>query len=128
MRPLKRHEYVIVFQGTGVQKGWDDCVAAVRNAMVEAWEQLTLAPLEESQRQYQLRGSAATVNYQGVALPQWQYKISDGGRLLYLVDSAPVMKRGKQVHAGTVIVVEASPGHPKATERVKGSRKGPGRR
>ena len=118
----------MVYQGVAVEKGWKDCLAVARNATVEAWEALTLAPLDGSQRQYQLRGDEATVTHQGVSLPQWEYKITDGGRILYLVDERPVLKNGKAQWAGTVIIIEASPGHPKRTEKVRGGRKGPGRR
>ncbi len=61
-------------------------------------------------------------------LAQWEVKITSGGRLIYLIDQDPVLNsRGKQTHVGTVILLGASAGHPKRTERVKGSRKGPTR-
>lgn len=50
-------------------------------------------------------------------LAQWEYKIANGGRLVYLIDEDPVLNsRGKQTHAGTVILIVASSGHPKRTE------------
>lgn len=128
-RPNKPSEYLIVLQGTSVEKQWNDCVAAARSAMTDAWDVLTTAPTTSSPRQYRLRAAEADRTYQGRQLPQWEYKITDGGRLLYLVDDEPVItSRGRQTHAGRVIILEASPGHPKHTERVRGSRKGPGRR
>ncbi len=61
-------------------------------------------------------------------LAQWEYKITSGGHLIYLIDKDPVLNpRRKQTYVGTVIILEASTGHPKRTEEVKGSRKGPTR-
>lgn len=97
--------------------------------MADAWDALVGAPGAESERQYQLRGTLAHRQHQGRTLPQWEYKFTDGGRILYLLDTEPVLNsRGKQVQAGRVIILEATPGHPKHTERVRGSRKSPGRR
>lgn len=128
-RPHKNSDYRILTMGPGVEKGWRDCVAAARSAMSDAWDQLTEAPTEQAPRQYQLRGDDAYANYQGARLPQWEYKITNGGRLIYLVDDSPVLDAaGRKRFAGTVYIVEASAKHPKWTETVKGSRKGPGRR
>jgi hypothetical protein len=128
-RPSKRSDYQIVFAGAGVEREWANCLAAARNAVCDAWDALTSDPLMVTPRQYQLRGSEATKTYQGATLPQWEYKITDGGRLLYLVDSEPVLNtRGKPLFAGRVVLLLASPGHPKHTEKAKGGRKSPGRR
>lgn len=117
-----------MFQGKSVEREWTECLAVARNAMVDAWDALTATPDAESTRQYQLRGSEALRKHQGQALPQWEYKFSDGGRIMYLLDAAPVLNpRGKQLFAGRVIIIDASPGHPKRTERVKGGRPSPGR-
>lgn len=119
----------MVFAGTGVEREWSDCLAVARNAVCDAWDALTADPLAVTPRQYRLRGAEATKTYQGAALPQWEYKITNGGRLLYLVDARPVLDvRGKPLFAGRVVLLLAVPGHPKHTEKVKGSRKGPGRR
>jgi hypothetical protein len=128
-RPSKRSDHQIVFAGAGVEREWSDCLAVARNAVCDAWYALTIDPLAVTPRQYRLRGAEATKTYQGLTLQQWEYKITDGGRLLYLVDPAPVLdSRGKQLFAGRVILLLASPGHPKHTEKVKGGRKSPGRR
>lgn len=117
-RPSKKTDYCIVLNGPSVEKGWRDCIAQVRNAMVEAWERLTEAPAERSERQYQLAGELAARTLDGKRLPQWQYKISDAGRLRYLVDDAPVVdNRGRRQFAGRVIVVAADPGHPGDTDK-----------
>jgi len=78
-RPNKPSEYLIVLQGTSVEKQWNDCVAAARSAMTDAWDVLTTAPTTSSPRQYRLRAAEANRMYQGRQLPQWEYKITDGG-------------------------------------------------
>jgi len=128
-RPHKASDYLLVFQGASVHKQWQDCLTAARNAATDAWDALTVAPAQVSERQYQLRGELAFRTYRGHALPQWEHKISNGGRLIYLIDDQGLLNaRGRQTHAGTVIMLEASPGHPKRTEKVLGARKSPGRR
>ncbi len=123
-RPHKSSDFLISCQGISVHKQWLDCLAGARNATTDAWDALTVAPARVSERQYQLRGDLAFRTFRGRVLAQWEYKITDGGRLIYLIDDDPVLNsRGKQTHAGTVIVMEASPGHPKHTERIKGSRR-----
>jgi hypothetical protein len=110
-RPLKRSEYEIVFITRDAEKGWTDCLATVRNAVVEAWEQLTLEPLHESPRQYKLREDYATGTYQGVTYDRWQYKLSNGGRIWYFVDT-----KTKTKFTGRVMLERVEPGHPKQTD------------
>lgn len=120
-RPSKTTEFTLVISGSRVRRGWDECVRAANNNMAQAWDQLTRTPKAVSDRQTQLKGVMSHRTYQGRELEQWQYEFSSGGRLIYLIDPTPVLNsRGKQQSAGTVIVVEASVGHPKRTERVRG--------
>ena len=117
-RPLRKAEYEIVLTSSGAEKGWRDMLAAARNATVDAWEQLTTAPEEQSARQYPLKGDLGTGVYRGTTYVRWQYKLTDGGRIWYFVDRTPAGK-----HAGRVLVHEVSPGHPKSSERVRGRRR-----
>jgi len=50
------------------------------------------------------------VTIAGKDLEQWQYELTGAARILYAAD------RDKR----TVFIIEASPGHLKATERVRG--------
>lgn len=110
-RPTKKTEYQLVFCSREAVNGWQDCLAAVRNAVVDVFDRLTAHPEVETQRQYRLQGDFATGNYAGVVYERWQYKISDGGRIWYFVDHT---KSGSK--AGSVLIERAEPGHPKATE------------
>ncbi|WP_431954250.1 hypothetical protein [Nocardia lijiangensis] len=64
-RPVKRTEYEIVFITSEAQKGWTDCLAAARNAMVDAWDLLTREPEVRSARLYPLKGELGYGSYQG---------------------------------------------------------------
>ncbi|WP_336031016.1 hypothetical protein [Geodermatophilus sp. FMUSA9-8] len=116
-RPLRKVEYEIVTITKSAEKGWRDMLATARNATVDAWEQLTAAPEEQSPRQYPLKGDLSTGTYQGTAYTRWQYKLTDGGRIWYFVDRTTAGK-----HAGRVLIHDVSPGHPKSSERVRGRR------
>lgn len=57
-------------------------------------------------RQHRLRGSLAARPLGGSQLPQWEFEVTAGGRVRYLVDEP-----GRTVH-----LVYASPRHPKDTD------------
>ncbi|WP_175585985.1 hypothetical protein [Nocardia cyriacigeorgica] len=111
-RPLKRAEYEIIFITSEAQKGWIDCLAAARNAMVDAWYVLTREPQRISARLYTLKGGFRYGTHQGRPYERYQYKFSDGGRLWYFVEHAP---KGSKT-AGRVLLERCMPGHPKETE------------
>ncbi len=86
--------------------GWEQvCSAAPANARV-AWERLTTEPRNRDDRQHPLKGSLSMRTVNGVAMEQWQYEVTSGGRLWYCIDDA---KR-------TVWLTGAMTGHPKSTE------------
>jgi hypothetical protein len=58
-------------------------------------------------RQHRLRGDLATHRHNGRDLEQWEYEVTSGGRVRYLIDDQP----------STVWIVYASPRHPKDTDR-----------
>jgi hypothetical protein len=57
-------------------------------------------------RQHRLRGDLAIHRHNGADLEQWEYEVTSGGRVRYVVDDA----------TRTVWLVYASPRHPKDTE------------
>ena len=111
-RPLKKTEFQLVFITRDAAKGWGDCLATIRNAVVDAWDQLSTDPLHESERQYRLREDFASGTYQGTVYERWQYKLSNGGRIWYFVDATAAGKS-----AGRVLLERVEPGHPKQTDR-----------
>jgi hypothetical protein len=89
-----------------VGKGWEDLAREALNALDEAWVQITGNPRRHTERQHQLRGSKATHNYKGVVLEVWQYEVTAGARLWYLIDD----------DSRTLWLFHAGTGHPKSTE------------
>jgi hypothetical protein len=69
-------------------------------------------------RCYQLRGDLSTVLVDGVVLPQWQYKVTDGARLWYAVDEP----NAKAKKPGRVVITKAATGHPNETDSKKNFR------
>jgi hypothetical protein len=89
-------------------KGWGDlCTAATGNTR-RCYEALRGDPLSTSDpdRQHRLRGRLATATLGGTEYPQWEYEVTAGGRVRYLVDQPRRI----------VYFVYASIRHPKDTD------------
>ena len=71
-----------------------------------AWERITSDPRQRDGRQHPFRGSLGARTVNGEEMDQWQYEVTSGGRLWYCIDD----KRR------TILLTDAMPGHPKATE------------
>jgi len=88
--------------------GWEElCRHALANTrrcleVLQAQPRSTASP----DRQHRLRGDLATRRHNGKDLEQWEYEVTSGGRVRYLIDD----------HTATVWLVYASPRHPKDTE------------
>lgn len=98
----------VVFGTTDAVTGWEElCRTALANAQ-RCLDALRTDPLSRDNwnRQHQLRGRHTTKEWKGSELEQWEYEVTSGGRVRYLV--SPETK--------TVILVHASPAHPKDTE------------
>jgi hypothetical protein len=89
-------------------KGWEQLCQVARSNTWEAWVILTDRPTtpENPDRQHRLRGALSAREVRGKVLDQWQYEVTAGGRLWYCPDP----------DTRIVWLVDASPGHPKATE------------
>nr|WP_203729221.1 hypothetical protein [Streptomyces sp. SID12501] len=72
------------------------------------YEALRTGPLStnDPDRQHRLRGRLATATLGGTEYPQWEYEVTAGGRVRYLVDQP----------RRTVHLVHASTRHPKDTD------------
>jgi hypothetical protein len=95
--------------GRGDANGWEElCRHALANArhcleILQATPRLATNPA----RQHRLRGELASHQHTGKDLEQWEYEVTSGGRVRYLIDD----------QARTIWVVYASPRHPKDTDR-----------
>lgn len=118
-RPTKSSEYEIFFGNSAAERGWMDLKASAKNALADAYDYLVAHPARyDPDRCYQLRGDLGTVMVGAVALPQWQYKVTDGARLWYAVDAA----NAKSKKPGRVYITRAAPGHPNETDSKKNFR------
>ncbi|WP_406112706.1 hypothetical protein [Kitasatospora purpeofusca] len=101
-------EWRLRFATHEAAKGWGDLCAEAPGNSRRCFEALRSDPpsLADPDRQHRLRGRLATRSLGGHELPQWEYEVTAGGRVRYLVDEP-----GRTVH-----FVYASPRHPKDTD------------
>ncbi|GAA3445769.1 hypothetical protein [Planomonospora venezuelensis] len=106
--PPLGQEWDIRFSDTDSAKGWEELARQVPGSLRECFERLRAepAPRTPSPRHSRLRHDHAVRNWRGRDLPQWQYEVTGGGRVWYVVD----------VETRTVWITYASPRHPKVTE------------
>jgi mRNA-degrading endonuclease RelE of RelBE toxin-antitoxin system len=109
--PAADQEYEIRFGTSEAAAQWPELCKRFTGNCREAWDSLRTSPLTRSPKQKPLQGRLATRPIGGMDLPQWQFDISSGARLIYCVDD---QKR-------TVWLVDASAAHPGATV-AKGKR------
>jgi len=101
-------EWELRFATSDAVKGWEAlCQQASANTAV-AWQELRSRPDNPmaTGRHHRLKGRLANGVHRGVEMEQWQYEVTSGGRLWYLVDAE---KR-------TLWLRHAGPGHPSATD------------
>jgi hypothetical protein len=106
--PPATGEYELRFATTAAAEGWEELCRQAPGGMRRAWEHIRADPRtrERPGRQHRLRGTLGTGEFKGRALERWQYEVTGGGRVWYLVDEDT--RTAWITHAGT--------GHPKATE------------
>ena len=107
-RPAKSSEWRITLATSDAASGWDELARHAPGPLATLYDHLTVDPrrIENPERQGRLKGTLATVNVKGQALPQWQYEITGGGRVWYAPDD----------RKNIVWIVAASTGHPKQTD------------
>jgi hypothetical protein len=98
----------LYFASNEAAKGWVDLCGQAPGNAYEVWNRLRTepAPAIRMSRQHPLKGGLAMAAHRGIVLPQWQYEVTGGGRVWYLIDDQ--LRRVYLAYAGT--------GHPKATE------------
>jgi hypothetical protein len=106
--PAVRGEYVIKFATNDAVKGWEElCRQAAANTR-GAYEAMrdNPCPKPETERQHRLKRDLAWAVHDGKTLEQWQFEVTAGGRIWYVVDQDTRTCWLK--HVGT--------GHPKPTD------------
>ncbi|WBO65652.1 hypothetical protein [Streptomyces camelliae] len=106
--PPVGQEWHLRFATNEAAKGWGELGAEAPGNTRRCFEALRSDPLSRSDpdRQHRLRGRLGTGNLGGRDYPQWEYEVTAGGRVRYLVDEA----------RRTVHLVYASTRHPRDTE------------
>lgn len=99
-RPTKKSEYTIVHASSQAKKGWEDLVATQRNVMADAWDFLTRTPLEQTPKNYPLKGELSRVSRGGVDHQRWQHKPTLGGssRIWFFVEGQTVHLENVHTH------------------------------
>lgn len=107
--PPRAGEYDLRFDTAEAAKGWDNLSAQVPANLRKAFEAIrdNPRPTPATERHHRLKGALATGTHAGRTLERWQYEVTGGGRIWYLVD--PETQTVWMTYAGTR--------HPKATDR-----------
>ena len=106
--PAIGDEWHLRFATSEAAKGWSELCAEAAGNTRRCFEALRADPLsqQDPDRQHRLRGRLATGSLGGRDYPQWEYEVTAGGRVRYLVDES----------RRTVHLVYASTRHPKDTD------------
>ncbi|TYC14552.1 hypothetical protein FXF65_17050 [Actinomadura syzygii] len=101
-------EWDVRFGTSEAVRGWEElCRLAVSNTR-RCLETLRSEPRSRAnhERQHRLRGDLATHRHNGRDLEQWEYEVTSGGRVRYVINDDD----------RTLWIVYASPRHPKDTD------------
>ncbi len=106
--PAVAGEWVLRFATNEAAKGWGEPAAEAPGNTRRCFDALRRDPQTQADpdRQHRLRGRLAERTLGGTGYPQWEYEVTSGGRVRYLVDE---VRR-------TVWLVSAGTRHPKDTE------------
>jgi len=106
--PAANGEWEVRFGTNSAAKGWDQLCIQVPENTRRVFDLLRMHPrsVPPTERHHRLKGQLAVGAHRGSALEQWQYEVTGGGRIWYLIDDA----------SHTLWIQHAGPGHPKATD------------
>lgn len=107
--PRVSEESDIRFDYAESAKGWDELARAAPANLRRAFEVIrdTPRPAPSTERHHRLRGDLSTANRKGADLEQWQFEVTTGGRIWYLIEDT----------TRTVWITYAGTRHPKVTDR-----------
>lgn len=106
--PPVGEEYELRFANTESAEGWEQLCQHAAGNLRRAYEKIRATPRagNDPDRQHRLKGKLGSSTYKGHILERWQYEVTAGGRIWYLVDDG----------SRTVWITYAGPGHPKSTD------------
>ncbi|MYS84280.1 hypothetical protein [Embleya scabrispora] len=101
-------EYDLRFANTEAADGWEHLGRQAAGNLRRAFEKIRATPraVDNPHRQHRLKGKLGICTFKGQELERWQYEVTGGGRIWYLLDDVN----------GIVWITYAGTGHPKATD------------
>ncbi|MFJ9628910.1 hypothetical protein ACIRU8_14540 [Streptomyces sp. NPDC101175] len=101
-------EYDVRFANSEAADGWENLGHQAVGNLRRAFERIRATPraADSPSRQHRLKGALGTGVFKGQGLERWQYEVTGGGRIWYLIDDA----------RRTAWITYAGTGHPKATD------------
>ncbi|MFF1822214.1 hypothetical protein ACFVWG_33220 [Kribbella sp. NPDC058245] len=102
--PAGPDQWEMRFDDSASAKGWDELCRQAPGNTARAWSEIRTEPqpFPDTARHHRLKWKVGTAN----GLEQWQYEVTGGGRIWYVVDP----------ERRTVWITYAGTGHPKATD------------
>ncbi|WP_043472203.1 hypothetical protein [Kitasatospora sp. MBT66] len=106
--PSVGDEYDLRFANSAAAEGWEHLARHAPTGLRRAYDRIRAAPraIDNPARHHRLQGRLATAVFKGRELERWQYEVTGGGRIWYLVDT----------ENSIAWIVHAGPGHPKETD------------
>jgi hypothetical protein len=107
--PPGPEQYELRYDSADAVKGWRDLCSQAKSNTERAWLALRNQPTPNppTARQHPLKGDLATVKHKGVIRSLWQYEVTSGGRIWYVVDEDRKI----------VWLTKVSVGHPRQTDK-----------
>ncbi|WP_454195525.1 type II toxin-antitoxin system RelE family toxin [Nocardia sp. Marseille-Q1738] len=106
--PAVGKEFEIRFATAEAAKGWEQLAHQAPANLRKAFDVIRSDPRAGSNpdRHHRLKGELGSATWKGAVLERWQYEVTNGGRIWFLVDD----------DGHTVWITYAGTGHPKATD------------
>jgi hypothetical protein len=106
--PPAEGEYDLRFASNQAADGWEQLGHQAGGNLRRAFDTIRAGPRSRSapERHHRLKGGLGTAVWKGESLERWQYEVTGGGRIWYVIDDA----------RRTIWITYAGTGHPKATD------------
>lgn len=106
--PPVEGEYDLRFANSAAADGWEQLARHAARNLRRAHDAIRANPRSATmpERHHRLKGSLATGGWKGQRLERWQYEVTGGGRIWYLIDD----------EHRTAWITYAGTGHPQETD------------
>lgn len=106
--PAIGDEHDLRFANTEAANGWEELARHAAGNLRRAFDKIRTDPRarDEPDRHHRLKGKLGSADWKGQILERWQFEVTGGGRIWYLVDDTN----------RTAWITYAGTGHPRMTE------------